>query len=151
VHETTKFSAEKSPPYRSLCVLLCGAIIFSLPGCGHNGRVAVEGNVTLDGQPLHQAQIEFIPKPGTAAPTVGGDIVNGKFAIPPDKGPLLGKYQVKIIKSGPTGRKVRDLRSNAMIDEYGQLLPAKYNEQTELEAEVTSGGPNSFKFTLTSK
>ncbi len=151
MYKATKLSAGILLVYRVLIVMLCGVFLFSMPGCGHKGRVAVEGTVTLEGQPLHQAQIEFIPKPGTAAPTVGGDIVNGKFAIPPDKGPLVGKYRVKIIKSGSTGRKVRDIRSNTMIDEYAQILPARYNEQTELEAEVTSSGPNIFEFTLTSK
>jgi len=134
-----------------LGALLCGTLSFCAPGCGHHGRVAVEGTVTLDEQPLDEAQIEFIPKPGTAAPTVGGDIVNGKFAIPADKGPMVGQYRVRIFKSGPTGRKVRDIRTNKIIDEYAQILPPRYNDQTELEAEVTLGGPNRFKYALTSE
>ena len=138
-------------PAKFLGAVLCGVLLLFLPGCGSNGRVAVKGTVTLNGRPLHGAQIEFVPQLGTAAPTVGGDIVEGKFSIGADKGPLAGRYRVKIVKSGPTGRKIRDVRSNAIIDEYAQILPARYNEQTELEVEVTSGGPNDFTFTIEAK
>lgn len=138
-------------PLRCLGFLLCGVVIVSLPGCGNSGRVAVDGTVTLDGQPLDQAQIEFIPMAGTPGPTAGGDIIAGKYLIAADKGPFAGKYRVRIVKSGPTGRKTFDPRSNSMIEEYGPILPARYNEQSELEAEITSAGPNRFDFTLTSK
>jgi hypothetical protein len=32
-----------------------------------------------------------------------------------------------------------------------ELIPAKYNAQSELKAEVKKGGPNEFTFTLVSK
>jgi hypothetical protein len=32
-----------------------------------------------------------------------------------------------------------------------ESLPARYNAQTELKADVTDGGPNEFNFPMTSK
>lgn len=151
MRNVTKTKPDVFSSVRRLGVLLCGVVLLSVLGCGHNGRVAVEGTVTLDGQPLDEAQIEFSPMPGSSGPTAGGDIVGGKFTIPADKGPFVGKCNVKIIKAGLTGRKSFDPRRNAMVEEYAQILPARYNDQSELEAEITSGGPNSFEFALTSK
>ncbi len=145
-----KTGSESESVPRLLGALLRGLLLVAVVGCTHNGRVAIEGTVTLDGRPLHEAQIAFFPMPGCTGPTVGGDIIDGRFAIPADKGPLAGNYRVVINKSGPTGRQVRDLRRNTIIDEYAQILPARYNERTELEAEVTAGGPNRFEFALMS-
>ncbi len=133
-----------------LCSLLCIVALSSVLGCGHNGRAAVEGTVTLDGQPLEKGQIQFNPLPGTAGPTAGADIVNGKFAIPSSGGPFAGNFRVQITQASLTGRKVFDPRSNSMVDEYAQILPARYNSNSQLEAKVSAGGPNSFEFALTS-
>jgi hypothetical protein len=123
----------------------------SLLGCGHGGRVSVEGTVTLDGRPLGKGQIQFSPLPGSTGPTAGADVVDGKFAIAPADGPFAGKFRVQISQVGLTGRKVLDPRSNSMVAEYAQILPARYNTESRLEAEVTSGGPNRLEFALTSK
>ena len=151
MRNVTKTMPEFISSLSRICSLLCAIVLLSMLGCGQSGRVSVEGTVTLDGQPLKNAQIQFHPLPGTAGPTAGADIVDGKFAIPTSGGPFVGKFEVQIIKLGLTGKKVFDPRSNSMIDEYIQILPTRYNAKSELEAEVAASGPNSFEFTLTSK
>jgi hypothetical protein len=131
--------------------LLWAALLLVLSGCGHNGRMGVEGAVTLDGRPLPQGSIQFTPLPGSAGPTAGAEIVGGKFAIQPSGGPFAGKFRVEITATKSTGRKVLDIRSNAMIDEYAQYLPARYNSESRLEAEVKSSGPNRLDYVLESK
>lgn len=130
------------------CFLVCAIILPILVGCGGNGRISVEGIVTLDGQPLEQGSIEFDPLPGTPGPTAGGEIVNGKFAIPAARGPLAGRFTVRIKSAGLTGRKILNPRKNAMVDEFAQRLPAKYNSESRLQAEVTSSGLNRFEFAV---
>lgn len=95
---------------RCLYGLLCAVVIVSTAGCDHDGRVSVEGTVTLDGQLLEKGQIQFCPMPGTAGPTSGAEIVDGKFAIPADGGPFVGKFLVQITQSGLTGQKILDPR-----------------------------------------
>ena len=111
----------------------------------------LEGTVSLDGRPLQKGAIQFNPLPGTPGPTAGGEIADGRFAILPSGGPFAGKFSVQITAAGSTGRKVLDLFSKRMIDEYVQYLPARYNSRSQLQAEVTAAGPNRFDFALTSE
>jgi hypothetical protein len=112
--------------------------------------MALEGTVTLDGQPLERGAIRFRPLADTAGPTAGGDIVQGKFVVTEFGGAFAGEYQVQIVATKPTGRKVLDPRSKSQIDEYAQFLPARYNSRSQLRAEVTADGPNRFEFALVS-
>jgi hypothetical protein len=132
-------------------LLLCMAVLTALPGCGGNGRIPVEGNVTLDGQPLEQGSIEFSPLPDTLGPAAGGEIADGKFAIPSSGGPLAGKFTVRIKSAGLTGRKILDPRSNTMVDEFAQRLPAQYNSESRIQVEIDSVGPNHFEFAISSQ
>ena len=136
---------------RELGCLLCCAILMGSSGCGHDGRVSLEGTVTLDGRPMQKGYIRFSPLPGSTGPTAGADILEGKFVVLPSGGPFAGHFQVQITAAESTGRKIRDPRSGAMIDEYTQYLPARYNRQSELQAEVTASGPNQFDFALASQ
>lgn len=151
MHTATRTNREIAPSARCVCYILCVFLLATSLGCGHGGRMSVEGTVTLDGRPLEKGDIQFNPLPGTTGPTAGAEIVDGKYAIPPSGGPFVGKYRVEITAAGLTGRKVPDLRSNGMIDEYAQILPARYNSESQLESEVTASGPNRFDFELTSK
>lgn len=129
---------------------LCAILLSTLFGCGRSERMSVEGTVTLDGQPLEKGSIQLSPLPGTNGPTSGADIVAGKFVIRSSGGPFAGSFRVQITAGGPTGRRVLDPRSNSMIDEYGQILPARYNSQSELQAEVKAGDSNRLEFALAS-
>jgi hypothetical protein len=138
-----------------MCVIrkqaaLCGILLAAMLGCSRSERVPVEGVVTIDGKPMDKGSIQFIPMAGTNGPTSGGNIANGKFAIASVNGPFAGKFTVQINSPGPTGRKVVDLVTKQMIDEYGERLPAKYNRESQLQVEVTAKGKNRFDFAATS-
>ncbi len=129
-----------------------GAILMlALPGCGGSERLSLEGTVSLDGRPLEKGAISFRPQSGTKGPTAGAEIVEGKFSIPPSGGPLAGKFVVEITASGRTGHKIVNVRTDRLEEEYTQILPARYNRQSELTAEVTAHGRNQFEFKLSSR
>ena len=90
---------------RLVTAILIAAVIGGCGGAG--GRQAIEGTVTLDGQPLEKGQITFVPQGDTKGPTAGAEIVGGKFTIPAVGGPLAGKFRVEITASRPGGQKVR--------------------------------------------
>ena len=130
------------------CVVMCG--------CNHDGRQSLEGTVTLDGQPLPAGDITFFPVPGTPGPTAGGKIVEGRFSISAEGGTMAGTFRVQITARRKTGKQVFDPTAqmmdpnakNGMIDQYEQSLQSRYNQQSELTADVIQGDKNVFDFPL---
>jgi len=128
----------------AICVLV-------VTGCDKaSSRFAIEGTVTLDGQPLSEGGIVFLPQQGTKGPMSGGEISNGKFFVSTDKGAFAGKFRVEVTASHKVGHKEKDPLGN-LVDEYEQYLPECYNRQSRLTAEITPSGPNHFEFTLNSR
>ena len=83
-------------------VLFLGA----LAGCGWGETlgVGVSGAVTYKGQPIKEGTIAFIPMSGTNGPSGGGNIDDGKYAIPRKAGLAPGKYRVEIRAFEETGK-----------------------------------------------
>ena len=135
----------------SLAVSLATVFCWGLVGCGASSdRKSIEGTVTFDSQPVTKGSIAFLPLPGTASPTAGGDILDGQFAIPDERSVYAGKFRVEITASRPTGRKITHPLTGALIDETQQYLPEKFNRESELEVEVQANGTNRFDFSLAS-
>jgi hypothetical protein len=133
------------------------------PGCSGLGddlpREAISGTVTLDGQPLPAGAIQFTPSGGATTSgnlVSGGSPVNaGRFSIDREVGLLPGKYRVAVNAAGakgtdPSGKPPEPGRPNR-LERPKELIPAKYNAESTLTAEVKKGGPNDFKFDLVSK
>lgn len=150
MHNFFRGRFESAASTRCLLGWLCLIGLAVLPGCGESGRLPLEGTVTLDGQPLPKGYIQFSPLAGTAGPTAGTDVVDGKFSIPAQGGTFAGKFLVSITAAGRTGRKVINPLSGTTADEIAQLLPPQYNRESKLQAEVKAGGPNRFDFPLVS-
>jgi len=129
-----------------------GALIFALvvAGCSTPGEelpelVEVTGTVTLDGEPLEAAVLIFSPEAagpkGRGRPSMGTTDAEGHYELMYNTdvtGATPGKYTVSISKSA-------DSAPDAPEEE---TLPPKYNIETELTAEVTANGPNTFDFDL---
>ncbi len=124
-----------------------GMACLVLLGCGQRATVdkayPVSGTVTLDGSPMPDGEIRFWAVEKGDFQTV--PIKDGKF-----KGEAkAGKRKVEIcaFRMGQdkvmSGLKVEGTREN--------IIPAKYNTQSKLTAEVKADGPNEFKFEITSK
>jgi hypothetical protein len=139
--------------FRCAGLCLC-AVIIAQTGCSKGGPAGVvHGTVTLDGRPLDEGTVQLSAIDGQA-PTAGAQIVDGKF----ETRAAVNKYRVKIesnIAVGPDGKKVQ---TGKKINKYApqpeftvkQLVPDKYNTNSNLELDVKSG-LNEPKFELTSK
>lgn len=135
-------------------VAALGLALLVAPGCGpgSGGRLPVQGAVTLDGEPVDEGVIVFLPAGGAdAANRAGGPIKAGRYAIPARQGLLPGKYRVEIRWNQKTGRQI-SVPGDApnMMDETRQVVPARYNTRSELTADVMSGS-TAFDFALASK
>ena len=135
--------------HRAAWRCLCVWVLLSLIGCGEpSGRQSLEGTVTLDGAPLVDGNIKFVPQLDTKGPVAGGKITEGQFSISTEGGTFAGEFRVEITATRKTGKKVKDYKMDKMIDDIEQFLPPQYNRQSELTADVTESGPNRFDFKL---
>ena len=129
-------------------VALCLAVL-GLAGCGGE-RVPVSGSVSYNGDPVDNGSISFLAdsSAGGEAVNAGGDIKDGKYSIQAARGPKAGKYKVEITWNKKTGRMVPTPGDAAVpMPETKQVLPPKYNKQSQLTADITSGG-NTVDFDL---
>jgi hypothetical protein len=106
----------------------------------------VTGTVTLDGRPLESGLIRFVPTDGQTA-TADATITHGEFTVTVP----VGEKRVSISAPKVTGkRKMYDTPDSPTMDVIEELLPARYNAQTELTTSITAGDQPA-EFALTSK
>ena len=135
---------------------LCGSclVIAMCFGCGKKGphRAAVSGRVTLDGQPIAQGVIQFLPVEGTVGPETGGIITNGQYDIPRERGPIVGKSRIELRASKKTGGKIQDPtgRPGVLTDEYKEMFPPGSNTNSSLVRDIKDE-PNKLDFDIRTK
>jgi hypothetical protein len=128
------------------------ALAAGVLGCGSSGpqRASVAGEVTLNGSPIEQGTITFVPASGNAGPTAGGAIIDGKYNVPKAVGPLVGRQRVELRAWRKTGVMIPNpMSAGAMMEEKVEAFGAEFNDQSTLERDVASGH-NVFDFALES-
>lgn len=133
---------------RRLVFALCIGSVF-LAGCGGGdvgkGKVPplgkVSGTVKLDGKPLENAQVEFVPANDNVS--IGMTDSSGYYTLDynaTNKGAVVGEHTVKVTtKLGA-----------ALGKDATEKVPAQYNTRSELKASVKAGD-NKFDFDLKGK
>jgi hypothetical protein len=127
---------------------LCFCLI--LWGCGSDdpSLVPVWGIVTIDGEPLVDATVEFVPETGWGSQ--GKTDENGFYDLlyrAQEKGAPVGQHKVRISteiepdadSTNPEIQKGRE-----------ELIPAKYNTHTTLKVQVEEGENMELHFDLKS-
>ncbi len=142
--------------FKSKSALLMTIVAFGLAGCG-SGKAgiplaSVTGVVTLDGQPVEGAVVQFNPAQGQIVadknePGGGGSFgltdASGKYTLKFDtqrEGAVIGVHSVSVAR--PARNDEEALKPDP--------IPAKYNLQSKLSAEVKEGA-NVHNLELSSK
>lgn len=135
-----------------VCLLL--AILAACSGCSNKdaNRNAVDGEVTLDGKPVEQGSILFIPVDGTEGAATGGPIQAGHYRISKTQGAATGWNRVEIHAVRKTGKMIPKGfgTTGEMIDEQVDIAPPRYNSASILKTEVTPD-KNTANFDLTTQ
>ena len=124
--------------------------LVAVAGCDAEPRhESVSGAVTLDGKPLDDAEVRFTPDGGEGL-TVGSLAQNGRYSLPNPPGLIPGKYRVSISARGSAAASPGTPPDLDLARPGGptERIPARYNHQTTLRAEVSAGGPNTYEFEL---
>ena len=113
-----------------------------LAGCGSSEFETATGTVTFDGQPVPEGDIIFQPADPKYGPDAG-KIIDGKFTLsvrPGSRKVVIRAVRLVPGKKGPMGE-----------DAHEDYIPAQYNDDTTLTADVKSGSKNDFPFPLKSQ
>jgi hypothetical protein len=124
----------------SIFVCALGAALFV--GCARSDMVEVSGTVTFNGAPVPDGEIIFFPQDKAVAPAAGR-ITKGAYRFMSK----AGMMRVEIQAARSTGK--RDPVDGFLISEL--YIPAQYNKQSTLSAEVRLDAENHFDFALTDK
>ena len=130
-------------------------VLVVLAGCRPNsGRLAVSGEVKLDGAPLDQGAIRLTSSGAETLLASGAMIQNGEFYIPQEKGLLPGTYLVEIsspdtsvppvVYHGAPGEP-------ALPPTAPERIPPEYNVNSKQTVNVAADGDNHFVFEITSR
>ena len=113
---------------------------FAVLGCGSGPTtVAVSGRVEFDGGALDDGMIVFRAPTGPVL-AVSGAIKDGRYALRMPPGPKL----VEILAS----REVGAMDPLMKVRQRQRYIPERYNDRTELRADVRARGANTFDFVL---
>lgn len=132
-------------------LLYSAALLFpALLGCGGGGDLPelaeVTGTVQMDGKPLPDATVMFVPADGR--PSSATTDSNGNYTLQYNErasGAVPGKSRV-MISTGKPGKENEDGESEPGTPE---TVPMEYNIDTNLTFEVKPGTSNKADFTLT--
>jgi hypothetical protein len=121
-------------PHRATRTVGVLTLVLAL-GCGGGAMPVVSGTVTLDGQPVANGSISFVPLDGKGR-TAGGTITDGKYST---KVPV-GEMKVSISVPKIVGReKEFDTPDSPTRDVAKESAPEKYNSKSELKLTVGPG------------
>ncbi|MCA9129996.1 MAG: hypothetical protein KDB22_23070 [Planctomycetales bacterium] len=137
---------------------LVGAVL-GLVGCVDNQefpRASVRGTVQLDGRPLPEGSIRFVPLEETPGQKLAVAIEDGHFKVKSNYGPAVGRHRIEIESTDTGGLEMDDedaidrLRSERKTRVDVVKVPAWYNRGSGL-TEWVEDGENEFVFELSSK
>jgi hypothetical protein len=116
-------------------------------GCaGGNSTGTVRGTVTLDGQPLKDGMVKFIPADSKAQPITAA-VKEGQFTLTAP----VGVNRVEFSVAKVVGKiKMYETPDSPTVDQTKEMLPEKFNVKSELKTTV-NGGSQDETYTLTSK
>jgi len=110
-------------------------LLLMLPGCSDSKRGVVSGSVTIDGQPVKSGSIAFFPI-DEKSPTTGASITDGQYTAQVPLGQT--KVQIRVAKKNGE-KKLYNTPDSPVQPIMKETLPAKYNDDTELQLDVKPG------------
>jgi hypothetical protein len=132
-------------------ILACAGLLL---GCSSGGlrTAAVSGTVTLNGQPVAEGSITFIPVEGTTGPERGAVIKDGQYSIPQAKGVVVGKNRVELRSIQKSGKKIQDPTKppGTLIDELAEAFPPECNSKSTLVRDIQAEN-NTLNFAIDTK
>ena len=129
---------------QACCFCLAGLLL--LAGCAGN-ESSIWGTVNLDGKPVPEGDIRFIPMEGTQGADAGAAIRDGKYKVVA-KELASGKYRVSIRGYKHGGKMEPDPLGGEPIKGTVQIVPKKYQGEDSVLVREYSRGVGRLDFEL---
>lgn len=133
---------------RLMNVLSLVMLAVAAAGCGGGNKgpalYKVSGAITFDGTPIEEGRIQFRKTEGDGR-AYGGEIKNGSYSLQCEAGKMSVSVTASRIIPGKFDKSNPDDEPQPVGEMY---IPKKYNDNTELTAEVKPSA-NDIPFTLT--
>lgn len=118
--------------------LLAICALAALSGCTQSKydgpqRAEVTGSVTYKGSPVAQGSINLIPLDQEGR-SVGASIEGGKYTIPEEDGPNMGRYRVELYVFEPPKNAPKEGSDAGM----SQVAPPEFNKNSKVEISIDS-------------
>jgi hypothetical protein len=136
------------------CLISAGLIaVVAAVGCSRSDKTEVFGEVKLNGQPLADGDISFLPELGAAASQSSAAIQQGSYRLTGEWGLVPGTYEVRINAYRAPTDKSNMLPGGSLdkppetpgIPNREQFLPKKFNTESTLEKLVVAPGKTKIK------
>ncbi|XZE46864.1 hypothetical protein SH467x_002160 [Pirellulaceae bacterium SH467] len=139
---------------RSSCFVAIALCVATWTGCGDGGPelASVTGVVTIDGQPIPNAVLTFVPAEGS--PSYGQTSRDGRFSLmftDTKRGAMVGPHQVSIEVQRISKEELAEMKAQGMeVPDKTVEIPKAYRQPGALTAEVKRGS-NAIDFHLEAK
>ncbi|VTS08946.1 carboxypeptidase-like regulatory domain-containing protein [Tuwongella immobilis] len=140
---------------RALAMLM---LVGGMVGCGggsENGEIPVQGKVTMDGEPLNQATIRFLPNT-TSNGGMGVSKVDGTFSIAGPQGQNgvpVGTYKVTVSRRLNPDGSLPPSDEEPILSKAVEKLPPSFSDpnRTTLSVNLASDGKVELKLSKSQK
>lgn len=134
---TLKNEVCKLVAFAAFLVFIVGCTSEDIDGISVSGSVTYQENPIEDGKIVFRNEGRVVSAKQEELLDVYARILAGEYRIGPQKGLVAGSYRVEIYSPQKTGRMITDPdEPELQTPEIRELLPAKYNEMTELERHI---------------
>jgi hypothetical protein len=120
--------------------IVCVSVVLLGSGCGRTsrGNSTVSGQVKLDGKPVEQGSILFLPMQGAKGREASGPIERGVYKL---SAVAVGQNRVEIRTMRKTGQKVPMpyAKHGETVDEEVPAVAERFNSASTLTFEVKPG------------
>jgi hypothetical protein len=133
---------------RIFSALIAGLLTLSLTGCGHSPNgVNIKGTVTFDGKPLPSGSITVEPANGKGAAATA-EIKDGAFSFSRIHDLKKGEYIARVQSFVPAAEQSPSAAATG-VKTLDQIIPDKYNAQSELKMTLTDSRSQDVTFAMT--
>ncbi|MGQ0635639.1 MAG: hypothetical protein ACT4QC_13575 [Planctomycetaceae bacterium] len=130
-----------------------------LAGCGAADgpqRAPVAGSVWVDGAPLEEGIVRFIPQGASAGPAAVATIKAGRFELNGSSAPVVGTHRIEIEALNFQGFELDDEKAFADRAGSGRKLPTSpipppYNRDSKKTVTLPASGNQQLEFQIDTK